>query len=106
MNFQTQKLLPAVLMSISSISAISATAHTAMATSVNANQHTHAVPAVLINQPDTNVQAPEKLSSYERALAEKTDFPARRSCGDSETYSFSGGGGRVQADDSRADCFR
>jgi hypothetical protein len=107
MNFQTQKLLPAVLMSISSVSAISATAHTAMAASVNINQHAHGVPAVLINQPDTNVQTPEKLSSYERALAEKTDFPAKRDCradANSESQSFSGG--RVQTDDSRSDCFR
>jgi hypothetical protein len=96
MNFQTQKLLPAVLMSLSSVSAISATTHTAMATSVNANQHTHAVPAVLINQPDTNVQFPEKLSSYERALAEKVDFSVKR---DSETYTYSYGGGHMRVDD-------
>jgi hypothetical protein len=105
MNFQTQKLLPAVLMSLSTVSAISATAHTAMATPVKANQN--AVPAVLINQPDTNVQAPEKLLSYERALAEKTEFSAKRNCSadaNSESQSFSGG--RVQTDDSRSDCFR
>jgi hypothetical protein len=104
MNLQTQKLLPAVLMSLSSISAISATAHTAMATSVKTNQN--AVPAVLVNQPDTNVKTPERLLSYERVLAEKTDFSAKRKCdsdANSESQSFSG---RVQLDDSRSDCFR
>jgi hypothetical protein len=101
MNLQTQKLLPAVLMSLSSISAVTATAHVAMATS---NQSV--VPAVLVNQPDINVKTPERLLSYERVLAEKTDFSAKRNCtndANSESQSFSG---RVQLDDSRSDCFR
>jgi hypothetical protein len=74
-----------------------------MATSAKNNQN--AVPAVLVNQPDTNVQTPERLLAFERVLAEKTDFSARckHSDASSESQSFSG---RVQLDDSRSDCFR
>ncbi len=94
MNLQTQKLLPAVLMSLSSISAVATTAHVAMATS---NQSV--VPAVLSNQLVTTENIPEKLRIYEKGLASKIDFPVSRRdlCG-STTGSGNGW------DDSGYDC--
>jgi hypothetical protein len=94
MNLQTQKLLPAVLMSLSSISAVTATAHVAMATS---NQSV--VPAVLSNQLVNSENIPEKLRAYEQALATKIDFPVSRQdlCGSTT-------GSRSGWDDSGSDC--
>jgi hypothetical protein len=95
MNLQTQKLLPAVLMSLSSISAVAATGHVAMA----ASKHS-VVPAVLSNQLITTENIPEKLRTYEKGLASKIDFPMSRRdfCG---TLTGSGRGW----DDSGSDCF-
>jgi hypothetical protein len=102
MNIQTQKLLPAVLLSMSAVSAISSAAQ-ATILKVDTNS---AVPAVLVNQPDINTleRTPERLLAYEKSLTKETN--AKKRCIDdftSESQSFSG---RVQLDDSRSDCFR
>jgi hypothetical protein len=75
-----KKLLPAVMLSASVISSLTATAAiaTGSAISVQANNEAGVVPAVLSSRPSSDYPVPERLTTYTDSMVEHIGFPQTR----------------------------
>ena len=75
-----KNLLPAVMLSASVISSLTATAAiaTGSAISVQANTDGGVVPAVFISRPPSDYPVPERLTTYTDSMVEHIGFPQIR----------------------------